>query len=54
MKNKVKRDQFGQYDGEWTEREYALLEILEEVASPAINENKTLAAYMADIIELLT
>jgi len=53
MKNKVKRDRFGQYDGEWTEREYALLAILEEVVSTD-NKEKTLAAYMADIIELLT
>lgn len=50
MQNKVKRDHVGQYDDERTERQHALLEILEEVASPAAKEDKTRAAHMADII----
>lgn len=47
-----KRDEFGQPIGEWTERDYDLLTILEEVASVDVDPDKTLAAYMADINEL--
>ncbi len=46
------RDQWGQYDGEWTEFHYNLLAILEEVASPDVNSNLSLTVYMADILDL--
>lgn len=46
------RDQFGQSTDPWTERDYALLAILEDIASPDTDPDKTLAAYMADINEL--
>lgn len=52
----VKRDTFDQYVkpmSEWSETEWKLLEILEEVASPGENEDKTLTAYMADILDIL-
>lgn len=57
MSDNRKRDKFGQYDkplDEWTDDEWTLLAILEEVASPDENPDKTLTAYMADILDLLT
>jgi len=48
-----RRDQFGQQIGEWSDQDYDLLSILEEVSSSDINPDKTLAAYMVDIKELL-
>lgn len=50
----VERDQFGQYAkpmDEFTEREWQLFAILEEIPTDA-NEDKTLAAYMADVLDL--
>ncbi len=48
----VSRDKFDQYDAEWTDREYRLLQVLEEIIS-SDNEDRTLAAYMADIIDIM-
>ena len=48
----VSRDKFDQYDAEWTDREYRLLQVLEEIVS-SDNEDRTLAAYMADIIDIM-
>lgn len=52
----VDRDTFDQYAKpmeEWTGVEWKLLEILEEAASPGENGDKTLTAYMADILDIL-
>lgn len=48
------RDDLGQYDGEWTEREYRLLCILEDVATPEERDVRTLAVFLADIIDLFS
>ncbi len=48
----VFRDKFDQYGGEWTDREYRLLHVLEEIAS-SDNEDRTLAAYLADIVDIM-
>ena len=48
----VKRDDFDQYAEEWTDREYRLLFVLEEI-SGSDNEDRTLAAYLADIIDIM-
>lgn len=53
MSKQTTRDKFGQPKGEWSRRDLDILAILEEVASPAINPDKSLAAYMADIKDLL-
>lgn len=53
MPTKIKRDKFGQAAGEWSDADYDLLAILEEISSPDVNPDKSLAAYMADIKELL-
>ena len=50
----VKRDEFGQLAEPWTTRDFYRLEILEEIASPHEHEEKSLAAYMADIYEVLS
>ena len=48
----IQRDKYEQFAGEWTDREYRLLAILEEVcSSDEDNEDRTLSAYMADIME---
>lgn len=50
----VERDKFGQYAkpiSEFTEREWQLFTILEEIPTDD-NEDKTIAAYMADILDL--
>lgn len=51
----VQRDSRGQLAEPWTDEDFELLFILEEVAmDPELTDNpsKTLAAYMADIREL--
>lgn len=48
----VERDHFDQLDREFTERDYNLLAILEEVASPDERPDRTLSAYLADILDL--
>lgn len=50
---KIERDGYGQEVGDMTEFDYLLLEILTEVASPDTNPDRSLAAYAADIKELL-
>ena len=49
----VSRDEFDQFDGEWTDREYRLLHLLEEIVTPGEQEDRTLAAYLADIIDIM-
>ena len=49
----VSRDKFDQYDAKWTDREYRLLHVLEEIATPSEQEDRTLAAYLADIIDIM-
>jgi hypothetical protein len=51
----VTRDDYGQYSKEpkdWTDAEWRLFELLEEIASDE-NEDKTISAYMADVLDLL-
>lgn len=53
---KIKRDEFDQPVGDWSETDLALLAILEEVASPDTEggrPERSLMAYVADIRELL-
>jgi hypothetical protein len=45
----MKLDEHGQPEGEWTERQMALLVILEEVCTGSINPDKSLMAYVVDI-----
>lgn len=52
MSDTVVRDKFGQLD-EFTELDYEVLEVLEEISSPEVNPDKTLSAYMADIYDLI-
>jgi hypothetical protein len=49
----IERDEDGQLQEPWEEVDFQLLEILEEISTDRINPDKTLAAYMADIKELL-
>ena len=50
---KVTRDKFEQYDGEWTEREYKLLTILEEVSADVEEgDMRSLGVFIADILDL--
>lgn len=49
----VERDQYGQYakpPAEWSETEWALFSILEEIPTDD-NEDKTITAYMADVLD---
>lgn len=51
----VARDQFDQYAkpmAEWSEVEWKLFSILEEIPTDD-NEDKTITAYMADILDIL-
>lgn len=47
----VERDNYDQLVGPWTDQDYELLAILEEVSSGE-NIERPLAAYMADIKEV--
>lgn len=49
------RDDFGQYAkpmSEWSETEWKLFSILEEIPTDD-NEDKTILAYMADVLDML-
>ena len=48
----IPRDELGQYAGEWGDREYELILILENVVTDD-DPDRTLAAYLADILEAI-
>jgi hypothetical protein len=50
---KVKRDEFGQPKGEWTPFQLDLISLLDDVCSPGVDPEKSNAAYMADILDLM-
>lgn len=49
----MKRDKFGQPEGEWTEKQLKILVILEEVSTESMNPDKSLMAYVVDIEEVI-
>lgn len=52
----VDRDEFGQYAkpiDEFTEWEWRLFSTLEDMCTPKEDEDKTIVAFMADIIDLI-
>jgi hypothetical protein len=52
----IKRDKWGQQVGEWTDADYRILSILEEISMDpdrTTTPDKTLAAYLADIKDII-